>query len=182
MSDDDSSDKDDDADLFRRLTAGITPLRTPDKVPAPRVKPVPRAKFSRADDTEVMRESMEAGIDELETSSGEHLRFNRPAVGRRTMRRLARGNFSVQAELDLHGMTIPEARDALQNFLEGSRDFGHGCVRIVHGKGLGSGPRGPVLKNKVNTWLRRRDEVLAFTSARQIDGGTGALYVLLRQR
>ena len=182
MSDDDSSNEDDDESLFRRLAAGITPLPPHDKVPAPEAKPVPRARFSRADDANVIRESLEVDVDEMETSSGEHLRFNRPAVGRRTMRRLARGNFSIQNEIDLHGMTIPEAREALQVFLQDSCDLGHGCVRIVHGKGLGSGPRGPVLKNKVNAWLRRREEVLAFSSARQVDGGTGALYVLLRRR
>jgi DNA-nicking Smr family endonuclease len=77
-------------------------------------------------------------------------------------------------------MPKPGARDALGDFLAGSRDAGHRCVRIIHGKGYRSGARGPVLKTAVNLWLRRHMDVMAFTSARTIDGGTGALYVLLR--
>lgn len=96
------------------------------------------------------------------------------------MRKLARGNFAVQAEIDLHGMTVSEARPALREFIIESLYRGHTCVRVVHGKGLGSGERGPVLKSGVNGWLRRWDEVLAFVSTRQAHGGTGAIYVLLR--
>jgi len=102
-------------------------------------------------------------------------------VGRRNFRKLARGNFSVQSEIDLHGLTVAEARTVLGDFIENSVDQGHGCVRIIHGKGLGSGDRGPILKAKVDNWLRKWDAVLAFISARQVDGGTGAVYVLLRK-
>jgi DNA-nicking Smr family endonuclease len=97
------------------------------------------------------------------------------------MRKLARGNFSVQDEIDLHGMTVPEAKEALHDFIGECESRGYTCVRIVHGKGLGSGNRGPVLKGKVNKWLRQWNAVLAFVSTRQIDGGTGAVYVLLRK-
>ena len=97
------------------------------------------------------------------------------------MRKLARGNFSVQNEIDLHGMVIPQAKEALHDFIVASNRRGHTCVRIVHGKGLGSGERGPVLKRKVNSWLRQWTQVLAFVSARQVDGGTGAIYVLLQE-
>jgi DNA-nicking Smr family endonuclease len=86
----------------------------------------------------------------------------------------------VQAEIDLHGMTLAEARPRLEAFVRRSASSNKHCVRIVHGKGLGSGDRGPVLKAAVNRWLRRWDVVLAFTSARQVDGGTGAVYVLLQ--
>lgn len=96
------------------------------------------------------------------------------------MRRLARGGFSVQAEIDLHGMTASEAHEALAGFVEDSRARGLTCIRVVHGKGRGSGARGPVLKLKVDRWLRQWSGVLAFVSARQVDGGTGAVYVLLR--
>jgi DNA-nicking Smr family endonuclease len=96
------------------------------------------------------------------------------------MRRLARGSFAVQGEIDLHGMTLAEARPRLEAFLKEAAKSGKRCVRVVHGKGLGSGARGAVLKPNVDRWLRRWDAVLAFVSTRQVDGGTGAVYVLLR--
>ncbi len=97
------------------------------------------------------------------------------------MRKLARGGYSVQTEIDLHGMTLDEARPRLADFIDYNAMQGNLCVRVVHGKGLGSGDRGPVLKNAVNRWLRKWDSVLAFTSTRQVDGGTGAIYVLLQR-
>ncbi len=98
----------------------------------------------------------------------------------KSMRKLQRGGYSVQAEIDLHGMTLEEAKPALSDFINYSASQGKYCVRVVHGKGLGSGHRGPVLKNAVNRWLRKWDCVLAFVSTRQVDGGTGAVYVLLQ--
>jgi len=151
--------------------------RAPDYKPKPKAK----ARFRREDEQAVLSESLEADIDEIETGAGEALRFNRPSVGRRTMRKLTRGNFSVQEEIDLHGMIVPEAKVALREFIKESTRRGHTCVRVVHGKGMGSGNRGPVLKGKVNNWLRRWGEVLAFVSTRQVHGGTGAVYVLLRK-
>ena len=97
------------------------------------------------------------------------------------MRKLTRGGYSVQAEIDLHGMTLAEAKPRLRDFIQYSAQQEHLCVRIVHGKGLGSGHSGPVLKNAVNRWLRQWDSVLAFVSTRQVDGGTGAVYVLLER-
>jgi len=117
----------------------------------------------------------------MEFEGGQSLSFARPSVGRRNFRKLARGNFSVQSEIDLHGLTVAEARTVLSDFIENSVDQGHRCVRVIHGKGLGSGDRGPILKAKVDNWLRKWDAVLAFISARQVDGGTGAVYVLLRK-
>jgi len=167
--------------LFRRLLGDARPIRADIRAPDYKPKPKPRAKFRRADEQAVLVESLDVDIDEIETGSGEALRFNRPSVGRRTMRKLARGNFSVQSELDLHGMTVAEAKGMLREFINESVFRGHTCVRVVHGKGLGSGHRGPVLKSKVNNWLRRWNEVLAFVSTRQVHGGTGAIYVLLRK-
>ncbi len=170
----------DDGSLFRELMAGTRPLKV-DVVPLPRRKRKPIARSRRQDDRQVLAEALDFDLEHAEAHNGDGLRFQRPSVGRRTMRRLARGSFSVQAEADLHGMTVPEARSALRDFLEASQARGHTCVRVVHGKGLGSGARGPVLKRKVDRWLRQWDGVLAFVSARQVDGGTGALYVLLRK-
>jgi len=180
-SDGDSPDDkptEDDASLFRRVMADAKPIAAAATAPVPR-RVVPRARFRAADEREVLRESLEADIDHTEAQSGSGLRFQRQSVGRRTMRKLARGKFSVQGEIDLHGMTVSEASAALHDFIDDSCLLGHGCVRIVHGKGLGSGNRGPVLKHKVDAWLRRWQPVLAFVSARQVDGGTGAIYVLL---
>ena len=172
---------DKDSDEFRRAFADAKPLAVEDRVPEERPKPKPKARFSRADEKEVLRESLQDDIDTLEHGYGAALRFRRASVGQRTMRKLSRGGFSVQAELDLHGMTVAEARPRLQDFIEHSVAMNKLCVRIVHGKGLGSGDRGPVLKNAVNRWLRRWDDVLAFVSTRQVDGGTGAIYVLLQK-
>ncbi len=141
-----------------------------------------RARFRRQDEREVLRESLEADVEASEEGAGETLYFRRPSVSRRTMRKLARGNFSVQDEIDLHGLTVPEAKEALQTFIDDCESRGYTCIRVVHGKGLGSGNRGPVLKGKVDKWLRQWQEVLAFVSARQVDGGSGAVYALLRKK
>ena len=172
---------DDDVDLFRRALADAKPLRATRRAAEVIRKPAPKARFARADERAALRESLEADIDDTESHSGESLRFHRPSVGRRTMRRLSRGNFSVQDEIDLHGMTVAEAKPRLTDFIERCAKEGRLCVRVVHGKGLGSGERGPILKQKVNRWLRQWDAVLAFVSTRQVHGGTGAVYVLLRQ-
>ncbi len=171
---------DDDIDEFRRAMRGTRPLKSDDRVPNSKPRRKPRATFSRADDAEVLAESLEDDIDTIEHGSGGALRFHRQHVGRRTMRKLTRGGYSVQAEIDLHGMTLAEAKPRLRDFINYSAQQGHLCVRVVHGKGLGSGERGPVLKNAVNTWLRKWDTVLAFVSTRQVHGGTGAVYVLLQ--
>ena len=171
---------DDEADLFRKAMSGAKPLQSEERAESTQRKPKPKARFSRADEDAALRESMEADVDDTEAHGGESLRFHRPHVGKRTMRKLARGSFSVQAEIDLHGMTVSEAKPRLAEFIESCARDGKLCVRVVHGKGLGSGNRGPILKQKVNRWLRQWQPVLAFVSTRQVDGGTGAIYVLLR--
>jgi len=171
---------DDDGALFRRAAAGARPLQR-DVVETAKKRPPPRARFRRHDEREALRESLDIDVDELEQLAGERLQFRRPEVGPRTLRRLARGRYSVQEEIDLHGMNLQQAERALTDFLDASLRRGLRCVRIVHGKGLGSGSAGPVLKPRVVRWLRRYREVLAFVSARQVDGGSGAVYVLLRK-
>jgi DNA-nicking Smr family endonuclease len=113
-------------------------------------------------------------------AGGDALSFQRAGVRTQVMRRLRRGLYPVEDELDLHGLSQSEARYQLAEFIAISRDAGRRCVRIIHGKGYRSGARGPVLKSAVNLWLRQHLDVMAFASARAIDGGTGALYVLLR--
>lgn len=170
----------DDTALFRDRVGNVQPVRGGRRVPD-RPRPKPDAKFSRQDDRDVLEESLQTDPDELGIQTGEHLHFQRPQVTRKVMRQLRRGNYTVEDEIDLHGMKEVEAQTALREFVHQGHAMRLGCVRVVHGKGLGSGPRGPVLKAGVNRWLSRWDEVLAFCSAQPRDGGTGAVYVLLKK-
>jgi DNA-nicking Smr family endonuclease len=110
----------------------------------------------------------------------ETLSFRRAGIQDQLFKKLRRGLIPAQAEIDLHGLTQQAAWDCLTEFIVHSRDESLRCIRVIHGKGYRSGARGPVLKSAVNSWLRRSHDVVAFTSARAIDGGAGALYVLLR--
>ncbi len=181
MTNDNNHDKSDDNGLFRRLMEDIQPLERDKRAPDYKPKPQARARFKHADERAVLEESLDVDGDDIETGSGESMQFKRASVGRRTMRKLARGSFSVQSEIDLHGMTVPEAKGALREFVKDATIRGLTCIRVIHGKGIGSGDRGPILKGKVNNWLRRWDEILAFVSTKQVHGGTGAVYVLLRK-
>jgi DNA-nicking Smr family endonuclease len=172
-------DEPEEPGLFRRLMADAKPLSQAPRAEVPR-RVNARARFRRENEREVLRESMDHDPRSAGILSGDGLLFHRTSVGRRTLRKLARGGFTVQSELDLHGMTASQAATALRDFVNESCRRKISCVRIVHGKGLGSGSRGPVLKREVDSLLRRWDQVLAFVSARQVDGGTGAVYVLLK--
>jgi DNA-nicking Smr family endonuclease len=169
----------DEAALFRESIGDVKPVssrrRRPDS-PAPK----PHARFTEADDRAVLNESMTAGPGEAEIDSEASMNFHRPNIGRKVLRQLRRGSYAIQDEIDLHGLKVDEAQSELRKFIQESRTAGLKCVRVVHGKGLRSGSRGPVLKNGVNSWLRRWPEVAAFCSAQPSDGGTGAVYVLLR--
>jgi DNA-nicking Smr family endonuclease len=167
--------------LFRAVVRDVRPL-PPVQAPAPPPRPAARARFTRADQQQVLHESLQGVEDPALLESGEELTFRRPHVPLAVLKRLRRGEFYVAAELDLHGLTAIGARAMLQEFIHESLAHQHSCVRIVHGKGKRSGPRGPVLKNVVNLWLRRCDAVAAFGSARPLDGGSGAVYVLLHTR
>lgn len=169
---------DHDRELFRRAMHGVRPLRPRTLAPA-RPRPAARAVLRRADERRVLEESLLLDAADLEVETGDLLAWRRPGVTEATLRRLRRGQIAVRGELDLHGLRREEARVALGAFLAAARGAGQRCVRIVHGKGLRSGQRGPVLKAALNGWLRRHRAVLAFCSARRPDGGGGALYVLL---
>jgi DNA-nicking Smr family endonuclease len=174
--DDERIDRADDE--FRAAMADVTPLPVP-ACPAPAPKPAPVARFTREDAAAVLDESLNGPLDHALLETGDELHFRQPGIQTNVLRRLRRGEYAVEAELDLHGMTVPVARAAIDEFLKACVAGERRCVRLVHGKGQRSGPRGPVLKNKVNVWLRRRSDVLAFASAPPTDGGTGAIYILL---
>ncbi len=170
---------DDDTRLFREAVRGVKTLRAESRATARRRRPAPRARFARADQAAVLAESLEVPYPEAGIETGDALSFRRPGVQESVLRKLRRGEFRVEAEIDLHGLTAVEAKAELRSFLSEAIARNLRCLRIVHGKGLRSGHRGPVLKQTVNGLLRRVAAVVAFTSARQVDGGTGAVYVLL---
>jgi DNA-nicking Smr family endonuclease len=169
----------DEIGLFREAIRGVKPLSHAVRVTTEPPKPRPRARFSRADRMLVLEEILRGSADEPELTAADPTLFARPGVSETTLRKLRRGQYRVQAELDLHGLSLSEAKVQLREFLTESLQRNARCLRIVHGKGLRSGPKGPVLRQLVNSALRRTAPVLAFVSARQVDGGTGALYVLL---
>ena len=119
-------------------------------------------------------------LSEAEVETHDFLLFARPGVQKRLLADLQRGDIDVGLVLDLHGLTAAYAREVLAEFLDVCARRRVRCAHIIHGKGYGSGARQPVLKRKVNYWLRLREDVLAFCSAARRDGGTGAVYVLLR--
>jgi DNA-nicking Smr family endonuclease len=172
----------DEAALFRQAMAGVRPLKTRARVPPARRAPRARARFARAERAAVLRESLSAGTDLYEVQPGDELQYRRPGVPENVLRSLRRGHYRVEAEIDLHGLNAADAGAQLRQFLRAALARELRCVRIIHGKGLRSGARGPVLKNTVNALLRRADAVLAFASARPADGGTGATLVLLGRR
>lgn len=166
--------------IFREAVRGVRPLRHAPKIQHRR-KPPPKARFRRQAEAEVLEDSLTLTAADLDVEFGDELVFRRDGIQDAVLRRLRRGYYRVESELDLHGLVVAEAKQALREFLARASARHHRCVRIIHGKGLGSGPRGPVLKKAVNAILRRTDAVIAFCSARQVDGGTGAIYVLLQR-
>lgn len=175
------SPDDDTPELFRDAVGDARPLKHDNKrAPQPRrIKPVPQQRL--ADERAAIQDLLSDRYDPSEVETGEELLFHRPGIQTSVLRKLRRGQYIVEAELDLHGRVVAEARGMVADFIRSSQLHGFRCVRIVHGKGLSSAGKLPVLKGKVNSWLRQKDEVLAFCSARSYDGGTGAVYVLLKR-
>ena len=170
---------DDDPQAFRRAMADVRPLAAKAAV-AQRPRPKPVARFARASREALALESGAHRGNPAVHESGGQLQFRRTGVREEVMRKLARGQFAVEAEADLHGMRLHPAQDALREFIGDCVARRLRCVRVIHGKGLRSGPDGPVLKIAVSHWLRHFDAVAAYASARPADGGSGAVYVLLR--
>lgn len=167
--------------LFQRAAGAVKPIRDPGRVPLAPGQPPPIPVQQQLDEQRVLRESLS---DEFDASTlldvDDALSYRRPGVGADVTRRLRKGEWSIQREIDLHGLRRDEARDALAGFVRDAHRQGLRCVRVVHGKGLGSPGRMPVLKSKVQAWLIQKNEVLAFVQARADEGGAGALVVLLK--
>ncbi len=169
------------ANEFRDAVGPVTPLTIRSRVEHDRPPHPPLPKKRWEDDEQVLVASVsdEFEIDTL-LHTDEELSFRRPGVGPDVLRKLRRGDWVIQDEIDLHGCRTDEARELLAHFLREALKRGLRCVRVVHGKGLGSKDRQPVLRGKTRVWLAQRDEVIAFCQARPAEGGGGALIVLLR--
>lgn len=174
----DPHDTDDPAALFRDA---VGPVRRLPDTPAPPAPPKPRAvpRMAQRDDDDARDEFQRLLDDHTPLEAGDALSFRRDDISPRTLRRLARGDYAAQGELDLHHASAAQAELMLRAFLQQARREGIGCVRIVHGKGRNSAGM-PVLKNLVDRMLRQRADVLAFHSTPPAQGGTGAVLVLLR--
>ncbi len=171
-----------EADVFARAVGPVTPLKPTGRREPEVVRPLPTARQRALDEQQALAQSLSDEIDiERLLESDEKLSFRRPGVGIDALGKLRRGQWVVQAQLDLHGLRTDEAREEVVHFVMQANRNGLRCVRIIHGKGLGSVNRQPVLKDKVLRWLTQRLEVIAFCQAPPFAGGSGALLVLLRQ-
>lgn len=170
-----------DTESFRRMVGRVTPLKTDGRIEPAQAPPRPLPFQRWADDDAVLRESVsdDYGAEWL-LESDETLSYRRAGLGQDVVRKLRRGHWSVSAQLDLHGLRVDEARTVVADFLRECVRQERRCVRIIHGKGLGSTNRVPVLKEKVRRWLTQKDEVLAFVEARPDDGGSGVVLALLK--
>lgn len=167
--------------LFERAAGKVERLPAHGRVHHVPEPPAPIPAQRQLDDRRVLRESIS---DEFDASTllevDDAMSFRRPGIGIDVARKLRRGHWSIQSEIDLHGLRRDDAREALSAFLRDAVRQGLRCVRVVHGKGLGSPGKTPVLKGKVHGWLVQKSEVLAFVQARGDEGGAGAVVVLLK--
>jgi len=170
-----------ESELFRAAVSDVVPLTGTARIEHVRLLPQPVPAQRLRDEREALNESLTGQVAwDAGMETGEELSYARNGVGAQTLSKLRRGHWATQDELDLHGLTVEQARLALVEFLNRSVHRGLCCVRIIHGKGLRSKNREPVLKPKLGAWLIKRDDILAFCQARSADGGGGAVVVLLR--
>ena len=169
--------------LFKLAVGEVAPIDNNDRVviEPPKPKPLPIKRWE--DDADVLVASMSDHMDiERLLDTDEQLSFRREGIGPETIKKLRKGRWVIQRQLDLHGYRTDEAREAVAEFIRDCMRTDMRCVRIVHGKGLGSAGKEPVLKDKVRRWLVQKDEVLAFCQATPKEGGAGALLVLLKSQ
>ncbi len=173
-------------EFFANAVGIVKPLpfrhRPGHRASLPQVQAAPIAVQHRLDEQAVMQEALSDEFDvETLLDTDDALSFRRPGIGTDVTRKLRKGGWSIQGQVDLHGLRREDARQALVDFIKDAARMGWRCVRVVHGKGLGSPGKTPVLKGKVQSWLIQKQEVLAFVQARPAHGGAGALVVLLAQ-
>jgi len=167
-------------DLFQDAMSGVSPL-SHDKTFYEEEKPKPKRIRHIEEEEFVFHDPLSDELEVEETESEDILSFCESGIQKSVFRKLRGGNYRISDELDLHGFTIKQAKQILVFYLQEAVQFEGCCIRIIHGKGKRSGSNKPVLKTQVNHWLIEHERVLAFHSAKSKDGGTGALYVLLRR-
>ena len=172
---------DDDAALFRGAIDGVRPIGPAD-APPPKPKPAPEPRMQARDEADALAQSRSFALTDATIDAAEALAYRRDEVPAKVLKALQRGDYSVGAEVDLHRQRAPGAERLLRDFLAQARAEGVACVRIIHGKGLRTAEGGSVLKALVDRMLRQRADVLAFASAPEASGGTGAVLALLARR
>lgn len=180
MADKKNNQGDDEFALFRQEMRDTTPIQH-DRLLLTKAKPEPKVSRQHLPDNNAGGETFSDMFAPEIVGNEEYLEYQGQGIQHRQFAKLRAGKVHLEAELDLHGMTLFKAEPALSQFLELCQQQQIRCVRIIHGKGWGSRDNKPVLKSKLNHWLRQSSIVLAFCSATVEDGGTGALYVLLRR-
>ena len=167
--------------LFELAVGAVQRMPHTTQVPAVKAVVAPVAKQRQKDEEAVLRDALS---DEFDASTlldtDEMLSFRRPGIGRDVTHKLRKGDWAIQSEVDLHGLRTEEARVVLAEFIRNAHRQGLRCLRVVHGKGLGSPGKTPVLKSKVHSWLVQKNQVMAFVQAKPAEGGAGALVVLLK--
>lgn len=177
-----SDDAADDSALFRAAIGKVEPMRRTASAAPRKPPPKPAARMAECDEDNARSEFQRLLDGTAKLEAGDSSSYRRANVPAHVFQRLKRGQFSIQDELDLHGANVTQAESLLRQFLADAHVAGFGCVRIIHGKGLQSDNRAPVLKNLVDRMLRQRADVHAFHSAPPAQGGTGAVLVLLAKR
>ena len=177
-----SSDiSDEDSALFRKSVCDAMPLKQ-DSFIADKPRPKAHPAKTEADNLSVIKEMCTADFNSSLLERGDELLYTSSGVQNNILKKLRRGHYKIEAELDLHGMVVDSAKIALIDFFKECSTHSRRCVKIIHGKGLGSINKQPILKNKLNQWLQKTDIAQAFCSARPADGGTGAIYLLLKRK
>ncbi len=167
-----------DIDLFRQEMGDVLHIKQDKVLHSKQVtKPVRHEHHA----VELSNEHLSIDYESAIVGNEETLSFRRSGIQKRLLSRLRSGQLKMEAQLDLHGMTIPVAYQAFSEFINECQQLNIRYVRIIHGKGWGSKHHKPILKTKLNSWLREHQDILAFCSARIEDGGAGAVYVLLRR-
>ncbi len=172
--------KEAEKNLFTRAIGKVAPLPPKNQATLARKPTAPVAVQRQKDEAAVLKDALSDEFDVgtlLDTDDA--LSFRRPGVGPEVTRKLRKGEWAIQSQIDLHGLRSEQARVCLAEFIRNAHKQGLRCVRVVHGKGLGSPGKTPVLKSKVNSWLVQKNQVMAFVQAKPAQGGDGALLVLL---
>jgi DNA-nicking Smr family endonuclease len=168
----------DDVSLFRQSIGKVSPVKSGKTALGTKHKPKPYPKQQSIDVTEKMDSTEDITVENLGLEDS--FAYTAPGVQKNVLKKMRKGHYGLDAELDLHGLSSSDAKFQLLHFLHNCIQDGFRCVHIIHGKGYRSPDNQPVLKNKINLWLRQHQDVQAFCSATQRDGGTGAAYILLR--